>query len=70
MSIYDNGTQYPWEIWVGLIIAGVVLYFVVRATRKADRRHNYHMSHTANVGSKTTGQRPTTAPRRPSSKGV
>jgi hypothetical protein len=39
MSIYDNGTEFAWEIWVGLLIAAVVLYFAVRASRKSDRRH-------------------------------
>lgn len=64
MSIYDNGTQYPWEIWVGLAIAAVVLYLVVRSTRKADRRHTYRMSQ-APGAPRATASRPTTTPRTP-----
>jgi uncharacterized membrane protein len=39
MSIYDNGVMYPWEIWVGIALAVIILYFGVRATRKAAHRH-------------------------------
>ncbi len=39
MGIYDVGTEFPWEIWVGLAIAAVVLYFALRVSRRADRRH-------------------------------
>lgn len=39
MSIYDNGYQFAWEIWVGLLLAGVVLWLGIRSSRRADRRH-------------------------------
>ena len=44
MSIYDSGYQFAWEIWLGLILGAVVLYFAIRASRKADRRHQAQSS--------------------------
>jgi hypothetical protein len=42
MSYYDNGYQYPWEIWIGLALAALALYLCVRVTRKMDRRRAAH----------------------------
>ena len=39
MDIFSYGTIYDWEIVVGLIITGVVLWLGIRATRKSERRH-------------------------------
>lgn len=39
MSYYDYGTEFAWEIWVGLILAAIALYFALRASRKSDRCH-------------------------------
>jgi NhaP-type Na+/H+ or K+/H+ antiporter len=51
MGIYDVGTEFPWEIWVGLLIAAVVLYLAVRTSRRADRRH----LHAAGATTQRTG---------------
>ncbi len=57
MSYYDSGYQYPWEIWLGLALAALALYFCVRVSRRMDRRRAPH------AASGTT-PRPS-APRRP-----
>jgi NhaP-type Na+/H+ or K+/H+ antiporter len=43
MSIYDNGYQFAWEIWVGLAIGIALLVWGMRVSRKADRRHALRM---------------------------
>jgi hypothetical protein len=62
MSYYDFGTEFAWEIWVGLILAAVVLYFALRASRKSERRHQAKYA-------RATAPR-TTAPRRPTAPGT
>jgi len=57
MSIYDNGTEFPWEIWLGLAIAAVALYLALRVTRKADRRRQARSSSTR-PSSSPKGSRP------------
>ena len=57
MSYYDNGYQYPWEIWIGLALAALALYLCVRVTRKLDRRR----------AAQTSGTPRSPAPNRPRS---
>jgi hypothetical protein len=64
MGIYDFGTEFPWEIWVGLAIAAIVLYLAIRTSKRADRRH-MHASGTATrtTGASSTNRRTTTGVR-------
>ncbi len=54
MDIYSPGLIYGWEIWVGIILAVVILYFGIRATRKDThrRQRNAAMSASARPGAK------------------
>ena len=63
MGIYDIGPEFPWEIWIGLAIAAVVLYLAVRTSRKADRRHLHAAGTTSTTRPGTTQRTRTTARR-------
>lgn len=58
MSIYDNGYQFPWEIWVGLAIAVALLVWGMRISRKADRRHELRMQATREAAKTRAGTTP------------
>ncbi|MBA3826165.1 MAG: hypothetical protein H0X24_19980 [Ktedonobacterales bacterium] len=68
MGIYDIGTEFPWEIGVGLAIAAVVLYLAIRTSRKADRRH-LHAAGTTTPRTGATPARPAATARRTTSGG-
>ncbi len=39
MSIYSNGTIYPWEYVVTVLVSIVIIWLSIRTTRRANQRH-------------------------------
>jgi|GEM_PF-6573695 len=54
MDIYDPATMSNWEFFGALAIAAVVLWYILRVTRKADRRHLGHQPVQSKAASQTT----------------
>lgn len=44
MSIFDNGTIYPWEYVATLLISAVIIWLGMRAAHRSNQRHAQRMA--------------------------
>ncbi len=58
MSVYDLPPMTSAEVWVGVLVAVIVGWWCVRATRKAEKRYTSRLLQTKPVSGQKAGSTP------------